>query len=69
MNGLVRGEEEDYSSNDDAKNPEEGVDAAMEGSGVWIGFRRHVSGGRDIEVTGQRSENDNCGDVSAVRIR
>ena len=43
MNGLVGGEEEDYSSNDDAKNPEEGVDAAVEGSGVWIGFGRHGS--------------------------
>ena len=41
MSGLVRGEEEDYSSNDDAKNPEEGVDAAVEGSGVGIGFGRH----------------------------
>jgi len=37
----VRGDEEDNRSNDDAKNPEEGVDAAMEGSGVWISFGRH----------------------------
>ena len=37
----VSGEYKDYRSNDDAKNPKEGVDAAVEGSGVWIGFGRH----------------------------
>jgi hypothetical protein len=43
MNGLVGGEEEDYSSNDDAKNPKEGVDAAVKRRGVGIGFGRHGS--------------------------
>jgi len=37
----VRGEDEDNRSNDDAKNPEEGVDAAVEGRGEGIGFGRH----------------------------
>jgi hypothetical protein len=41
MNGLVSGEEEDYSSNDDAENPKEGVDAAVKRRGVGIGFGRH----------------------------
>jgi len=37
----VRGKDEDHRGNDSAKNPEEGIDAAVEGSGVWIGFGRH----------------------------
>ena len=37
----MRGDYKDNHSNDDAKNPEAGVDAAVEGSGVWISFRRH----------------------------
>jgi len=39
----VRGDEEDNRSNDNAKDPEEGVDAVMEGSSVGIGFGRHES--------------------------
>ena len=38
---LVRGDDEDHCSNDNAKDPEEGVDAVMEGSSVGIGFGRH----------------------------
>jgi len=38
---LVRGEEEDNRGNDDAKNAEEGVDAAVKRRGVGIGFGRH----------------------------
>jgi hypothetical protein len=37
----VRGDDEDNHGNDDAKNPEEGVDAAVEGSSVWISFGGH----------------------------
>jgi len=39
----VRGDDEDHRSNDNAKDPEEGVDAVMEGSSVGIGFGRHGS--------------------------
>jgi hypothetical protein len=38
---LVRGDDEDHRSNENAKDPEEGVDAVMEGSSVGIGFGRH----------------------------
>ena len=37
----VRSEEEDDRSNDNAKNAEEGINAAMKGSSVGIGFGRH----------------------------
>lgn len=37
----MSGDDEDNRSNDDAKNRKIGVDAAVEGSGVWIGFGRH----------------------------
>jgi len=37
----MSGQDEDNRSNDHAKNPEEGVDAAVEGSSVGIGFGRH----------------------------
>ncbi len=40
----VRGDYDDNRGNDDAKNPEEGVDAALEGSSVWIDFGRHGEG-------------------------
>jgi hypothetical protein len=40
---LVGGEDEDHRSNDNAKDPEEGVNAVMEGSSVGIGFGRHES--------------------------
>ena len=39
----MSGEEEDNRSNDNAKDPEEGVDAAVERRGVGIGFGRHES--------------------------
>src|SRR5207244_6711439 len=39
----MSGEEENKRSSDNAKNAEEGVDAAVEGSGVGIGFGRHES--------------------------
>ena len=39
----MSGEEEDDRSNDNAKNAEEGIDAAMKGSSVGIGFGRHES--------------------------
>ena len=39
----MRSDDEDHRGNDGAKNPEEGVDAVMEGSGVGIGFGRHGS--------------------------
>jgi hypothetical protein len=39
----MRGDDEDHCSNDNAKDPEEGVDAVMEGSSVGIGFGRHES--------------------------
>src|SRR6266481_1456985 len=38
---LVRGDDEDHRSDDNAKDPEKGVDAALEGSSVEIGFGRH----------------------------
>ena len=37
----VSSDDEDYRSNDNTKDPEEGVDAVMEGSSVGIGFGRH----------------------------
>ena len=37
----MRGDDEDNSSNDDAKDPEEGVDAPVQRRGVRIGFGRH----------------------------
>ena len=37
----MRGDDKDHRSNDGAKDPEEGVDAVMEGSSVGIGFGRH----------------------------
>jgi len=37
----VRGEEEYNRSNDDAKNAKEGINAAMQRSGVGIGFGWH----------------------------
>jgi len=37
------GDDEEHRSNDHTKNPEEGVDAMMEGSSVGIGFGRHGS--------------------------
>jgi hypothetical protein len=40
MRASVRGEDKDDRGNDDAKNPEEGIYAAVEGSGVGIGFGR-----------------------------
>ena len=43
MNGLVGGEEEDYSSNDDAKNAEKGINPAVKRRGIGIGFGRHGS--------------------------
>ena len=39
----MRGDDENNHRNDDAKDPEEGVDAVMEGSSVGIGFGRHES--------------------------
>ena len=56
----MRGEDEDNRSNDDAKNRKVGVDAAVEGSGVWIGFGRHGVGdllsviGYKLSVIGNR---------------
>jgi hypothetical protein len=41
MRASVRGDDEDNHRNDEAKSPEEGIDAAVEGSGVGIGFGRH----------------------------
>ena len=41
MRASVRGEDEDNRRHDDAKNRKISVDAAVEGSGVWIGFGRH----------------------------
>jgi hypothetical protein len=41
MNASVSSDDEDHRSNDNAKDPEEGVDAAVEGSSVGIGFGRH----------------------------
>ena len=37
----MRGDYEDNRGNDDAKNPEEDIDAAVKGSVVWIDFGRH----------------------------
>jgi len=37
----VRRDDEDHCGNDEAKNPEEGVDAAVKGTSVGIGFGRH----------------------------
>jgi hypothetical protein len=39
----VRGDDENNHRNDEAKNPEEGVDVPVEGSGVWISFGGHGS--------------------------
>ena len=41
------GDDEDNHSNDDAKDPEEGVDAPVQRGGVWIGFGKH--GGEDYK--------------------
>ena len=37
----MRGDYEDNRGNDDAKNPEEDIDAAVKGSSVRIDFGRH----------------------------
>ena len=67
MRASVRGEDEDNHRHDEAKNPEERVDAPVQGSGVGIGFGRHGVGS---EVRGQRSETDNCrAYVFVVRIQ
>jgi hypothetical protein len=46
-NASVGGDDEDNHSNDDAKDPEEGVDAPVQRGGVWIGFGRQ--GGEDYK--------------------
>ena len=40
----VRSEEENNCREDHTKDPEESVDAAVQGRGVWIGFRWHGLG-------------------------
>ena len=39
----MRRDDEDHRSDDNAKDPEEGVDAVMKRRGVRIGFGRHES--------------------------
>jgi hypothetical protein len=39
----MRSEEEDNRGNDNAKDPEKGVDATVQQCGVGIGFGRHES--------------------------
>ena len=41
VRASVSGDDKNHCSHDDAENPEEGIDAAVKGSGVWIGSGRH----------------------------
>ena len=63
----MRGEDKDNRRNDDTKNPEKSVDAAVEGSGVGIGFGWHNIW-KIKNAFGPRMTHK-CAGVFAARIR